>query len=291
MSAENKEDSDEKSFLNADKKKISCKYWMPKRLQSDEKPRALVFICHGLGEHVRSYDSHATALANEGYFVFGHDHVGHGLSEGDRVHVNSFTEYTRDVIQHIDMVQLEHKDLPLFIIGHSMGGTIALKVGLEKPNLFHGMILLGPAIKPNPQTATTFKIMAAKVISRIIPQVGIGTLEAKEMCRDPAVVEKYEKDPLVWHGKVKAKQAVELLMAMNDVMKRINEVTWPLLTICGTDDKLIEPEGCTLLHEKASSSDKTLKMIKGGLHQIHNEPEGVGTQCMEDIMKWIKDHC
>lgn len=56
------------------------------------------------------------------------------------------------------------------------------------------------------------------------------------------------------------RQAVELLMAMSDIMKRVNEVTWPLLTICGTDDKLIEPEGCRLLHEKASSSDKTLKV-------------------------------
>ena len=84
-------------------------------------------------------------------FSFGHDHVGHGKSDGKRVYIESVDHYVDDVIQHCMKMAETYPDLPTFIIGHSMGGMITLRAVLRFPSFFNGMILNGPLIVPGPQ--------------------------------------------------------------------------------------------------------------------------------------------
>ena len=95
-------------------------------------------------------------LGERGLIVFGHDHVGHGSSHGKRVYIESVDHYVDDVVHHCLIMKEKHHDLPLFIVGHSMGGMIAIRTVLRYPHLFKGMVLNGPLIVPGPQVPTIY---------------------------------------------------------------------------------------------------------------------------------------
>ena len=81
-----------------------------------------------------------------GLLCFGHDHVGHGRSPGVRTVVASMDEYTGPLVAECKRMQGKHPGLPLFILGHSMGGLITLTADLENPGLFSGVVLSAPLI-------------------------------------------------------------------------------------------------------------------------------------------------
>ncbi|GFU33589.1 monoglyceride lipase [Nephila pilipes] len=146
------------SILNTKGQKLFCKYWEP-----PEKARALVFIAHGYAEHCLLYDPLAQTLASNNFYVFSHDHVGHGQSEGIRAQIDTFDKFVDDVFNHIDLVRNKFPDLICFICGHSMGGAISILAALKKPDFFNGVILIGPAVTTNPEVTTPFKTALAKI--------------------------------------------------------------------------------------------------------------------------------
>ncbi|XP_065790114.1 monoglyceride lipase isoform X3 [Muntiacus reevesi] len=139
-------------LVNADGQYLFCRYWKPSGA-----PRALVFVSHGAGEHCGRYDELAQMLVGLGLLVFAHDHVGHGQSEGERMVVSDFHVFIRDVLQHVDAVQKDHPGLPVFLLGHSMGGAISILTAAERPGHFSGMVLISPLVVANPDSATLFK--------------------------------------------------------------------------------------------------------------------------------------
>ena len=106
--------------------------------------------------------------------MFGHDHVGHGASQGKRAYIEDVDHYVDDVIEHCSLQKVakrmkkntysslkeKHPNLPLFLIGHSMGGMIAIRVVVRYPKMFQGMILNGPLVIPGPQVKCYSKISA-----------------------------------------------------------------------------------------------------------------------------------
>ena len=117
-----------------------------------------------------------------GLLVFGHDHVGHGDSEGERVQVSSFSEYTDPVISQCRAKREQYPSVPLFIIGHSMGGLITLMAVLKaQESLFAGMVLMGPLIQIAPESASSFQKMMAKVASKVWPSLKVGSLDASNV--------------------------------------------------------------------------------------------------------------
>ena len=112
-------------------------YWRPQQVN---KPKGLVFLSHGYAEYFcPSYDEIAENLCSAGFLVFGHDHVGHGRSTGQRVQVQSLDDYVQPLISHVRKVKMDFNDeIPAFIIGHSMGGLISVYATLSDPDLFKG---------------------------------------------------------------------------------------------------------------------------------------------------------
>jgi len=113
-------------------------YWYP---PAGHHIRALVFLSHGFSEHLGLYGDVGQFLSDKGFLAFGHDHVGHGSSEGRRVYIESVEQYVEDVLSHCATIQEQHPLLPLFLVGHSMGGMVALRCVIRSPGLFQGMIL------------------------------------------------------------------------------------------------------------------------------------------------------
>lgn len=273
-------------FINSDGKHIFCNYWEPK-LTTGEKPRSLVFICHGAAEHCLWYDCIAEPLVEQKCFVFAHDHVGHGQSQGDRVHTNDFMEYIRDVIQHVKLMKEKYPFVPVFVIGHSMGGAITVRTVLEEPDLIQGMVLIAPIIVPKSSDVTPFLIFMARVASIVMPQYQVAKIDPSHITRDPEQNKKYDENELNWHGGLKARWAICLMDSLFAMQPRLKEIEVPFLTMHGNADKIVDVESSEVLVNNASSEDKELKVYDGFYHQLHfDTPEGA-KKCRQDIVEWL----
>uniref|UniRef100_A0A8C6FZT8 Monoglyceride lipase n=1 Tax=Moschus moschiferus TaxID=68415 RepID=A0A8C6FZT8_MOSMO len=239
-------------LVNADGQYLFCRYWKPSGA-----PRALVFMSHGAGEHCGRYDELAQMLVGLGLLVFAHDHIGHGQSEGERMVVSDFHVFVRDVLQHVDAMQRDHPGLPIFLLGHSMGGAISILTAAERPGHFSGMVLISPLVVANPDSVTLFK------------------------------VDIYNADPLVCREGVKVCFGIQLLNAVSRVERALPRLTLPFLLLQGSADRLCDSRGAYLLMESAKSQDKTLKIYEGAYHILHKELPEVTGSVFREINSWV----
>nr|XP_045008686.1 monoglyceride lipase isoform X2 [Jaculus jaculus]XP_045008687.1 monoglyceride lipase isoform X2 [Jaculus jaculus]XP_045008688.1 monoglyceride lipase isoform X2 [Jaculus jaculus] len=269
-------------LVNADGQYLFCRYWKPAGT-----PRALVFVSHGAGEHCGRYDELAQMLRGLDLLVFAHDHVGHGQSEGERMVVSDFHVFVRDVLQHVDTIQKEHPRLPVFLLGHSMGGAIAILAAAEKPTLFSGMVLISPLVLANPESATTFKVLAAKVLNLVLPNLSLGPIDSSVLSRNKAEVDLYDSDPLICRAGLKVCFGIQLMNAVSRVERALPKLTLPFLLLQGSADRLCDSKGAYLLMDSARSQDKTLKLYEGAYHVLHKELPEVTKSVFHEINMWV----
>jgi alpha-beta hydrolase superfamily lysophospholipase len=240
-----------------------------------------------LGEHIGRYHNLVNHVVPLGYAVYGLDHQGHGKSEGTRVFVDRFQTYLDDLKTFYDMVRKDNPGKKVILYGHSMGGLIAVPYALQHQSELDGLVVSAPALKAG-ESITPATIALAKIISAIAPKLGLQSLPSADLSHDKAVVEAYDKDPLVYRGKVTARLGSEMLSTMSKVEAQLPSITLPLLILQGSDDKLVNAEGARMLHEKAGSKDKTLKVYEGFYHEVHNEPDKA--RVFADIEDWLGKH-
>ena len=100
--------------------------WLP---EGDKK--AVLLVAHGFAEHSGRYGNVVNHFVAKGYPVYALDHRGHGRSDGERVQVERFTDYLKDLKTFFDIVRKENPDDKIFLIGHSMGSSISLAYTYE----------------------------------------------------------------------------------------------------------------------------------------------------------------
>ena len=108
------------------------------------------------------------------------------------------------------------------------------------------------------------------------------------MSRDPAVVDAYLNDPLVYTGKITARLGAEMLKTMKDVTEKASGIKLPVMIVQGGDDILVDPSGAQLLYDSVGSEDKTIKIYDGLYHEVFNEPEH--GQVLNDVNRWLEAH-
>jgi alpha-beta hydrolase superfamily lysophospholipase len=256
--------------------------WLP-----EGESKAVLLIVHGLAEHSGRYMNVVNYFVPLGYAIYGVDHVGHGKSGGTRVHVERFEDFTDTLKIYFDMVRNWQPDKPIFLVGNSMGGLIGPVYLLDHQAELTGAVLSGPSVKV-PDTISPITIFVGKVISALMPKFGLIGLEAEGVSRDPAVVQAYVSDPLVWHGKITARLSAELVKAMQRVTAEATKITLPILIVQGSADKLVDPKGAQMLYDTVSSVDKAIKIYDGLYHEVYNEPEH--DQVLGDVKAWLKAH-
>ncbi|MFK8052132.1 MAG: lysophospholipase [Woeseiaceae bacterium] len=256
--------------------------WMP------DTPKAIVVLAHGLAEHSGRYSHVAEALADRQIATFAVDHLGHGKSPGQRCVIERFDQYQDGIDTLYALAVARFSDIPVFMLGHSMGGLIAGLSVLRHPDRYQGLIMTGPAVMPvDPPPA--WQEWVVGLVSRWLPAAGVVALEAEAISRDPAVVDDYLNDPLVHNGKVTARLAVEIFGEMEYFRSHASEINIPLLVMHGASDRLTAPEGSRWVAEAASSADKTLVIADDAYHELFNEPD---RQIYIDRLKdWVADRC
>ena len=248
--------------------------------------RAVIVLAHGLAEHSGRYDAVARTLTDAGYAVHAIDLVGHGRSPGRRCHVNRFEDYVASIIRLAHHARAQHPGVPLFMLGHSMGGLVATHALLSDPELFAGGLLSGPAILPT-KAPPAWQMMIGRILSRLLPTAGLLQLDASLVSRDPEVVARYQSDPLVHSGKISARLANELFEAMAQARDRAGDLRMPLLIQHGSADSLTAPAGSRLLADRAGSGDVALHEYDGLYHEIFNEPER--ERVLGDLLAWLAE--
>jgi alpha-beta hydrolase superfamily lysophospholipase len=203
------------------------------------------------------------------------------------VYVERFEDFTETLKRFFDQIRKWQPDPPIFLVGHSMGGLIGAAYLLEHQTELSGAVLSGPSVKV-PDTISPVTILMGKLFSAVMPRVGLVALDADGVSRDPAVVEAYVKDPLVYKGKTTARLAAELLKTMKRVSHEADRITLPIMIIQGGADRLVDPSGAQLLYERVSSTDKTLKVYDNLYHEVFNEPEH--DQVLADVGSWLDAH-
>lgn len=272
----------ERSFDGVDDVHIVYDVWTP-----DTTPRAVLILAHGLGEHARRYDHVAERFGRAGLITYALDHRGHGRSGGKRVLLRDISEYTSDFDTLVGIAAREHPGLKRIVLGHSMGGGIVFSYGVEHPDDYDLMVLSGPAVAA--QLAVSAPLAwIAKTVGAVAPGFPLQALDATAVSRDPAVVDAYNTDPLVYHGKVPGGVARALFLVGETMPQRAPSLTAPLLVVHGSDDRLIPAEGSRQLVAAVGSSDVELKIYPGLYHEVFNEPEQ--EQVLDDVVSWLDAH-
>ena len=256
--------------------------WLP-----DGKPKAVPLVAHGVAEHSGRYKNLVNYFVPKGYAVYAFDYRGHGKSEGMRSYVDRFSDYLADLKTFFDIVRKEHRDAKIFLVGHSMGPTIAVPYAVEHQQELAGMITSGASLVASP-TVSPALLAIAGIISALAPKMGVSVLDASTISRDKAVVDAYVNDPLVFRGKIPARTGAELAKMWKTLPEEMSKIKLPVLIMHGSADQLCDPAGSKLLYERVGSKDKTLKLYKGFYHEIFNEPEH--KQVMADVETWLKKH-
>ena len=247
-----------------------------------ENPRAVLVIVHGLAEHSGRYDYVAEKFQNAGFGVIRFDNRGHGKSRGDRAWIESFQEYIDDANSVVNRTAEEFAGIPLFLMGHSMGGFIATGYAIKYPGKVQGQIFSGAAV--GPLSAFDFlRDMDYKAHGRDPLPNGLGHL----VSRDPAVVSAYAQDPLVLKSITTQLAGSVWKDGVAWIEANAHTINVPALILHGGDDQIVPPAASEWLYNQIASTDKSLKIYPGLYHEILNDPEK--DQVISDIVAWVQE--
>ncbi|MEO6718553.1 MAG: lysophospholipase [Novosphingobium sp.] len=260
--------------------KLFAQSWLP-----DGEPQDVVVIAHGYAEHGGRYANVVERLVPLGYAVHAIDHRGHGRSGGKRALIDRMEWVLADFDGFVNEVRKRHGGMKLKLLGHSMGGSIALSYALRHFDKLSGLILSGPAVGG---LVPPLQQMILRAISAVAPTMGTLMLPPETISRDPAVVAAYVSDPLVTVGKVPARTAAELVAAASSFPALVPGICLPILIQHGAQDLPVPPEGNRAVYDLIGSPDKTIRIYEGLYHEIYNEPEREAV--LDDLMAWLTAH-
>jgi alpha-beta hydrolase superfamily lysophospholipase len=242
-------------------------------------------LAHGYAEHLGRYRAVAEYLTGAGYAVHALDHRGHGKSGGTRAVIDSFGNADADIDLLVDRVRGESGLARIKLIGHSMGGSLALNYALNHPDKLSGLVLSGPAIGGG---LPKIQALLLALISKIAPAMGMIQLDADAVSRDSQVVTDYKADPLVFHGKVPARTAREMMQAVTTYPPRVGAMQVPCLLMHGSADTLVRAADAQPVFDAIASPDKTVRIFDGLYHEIFNEPERL--EVLGIVRDWLDAH-
>ena len=220
-----------------------------------------------------------------GFAVYALDHRGHGRSGGPRANIERFDYVVSDLGVFLGRAQRPHPGLPVILLGHSMGGAIALGCALKYENALRALVLSAPALAVA-EEPSFFKRLTVRALSSLRPDSGVMKIPARAISRDLSVVRAYESDPLVFHDAIPARTAHELLEAMASLRNRAHELRLPVLIQHGSADELVPLAAVHPVYQALGlERRRTLRIYNGLYHEVYNEPER--ERVIGDLVSWL----
>lgn len=234
------------------------------------RPRGVLVIVHGLGEHSGRYQNVVDAVDGLPLSVWAHDLRGFGRSTGQRGHVDSFWDYMEDLDSFLGRVADREGSLPVFLLGHSYGGLISLHYALCRPGRLAGLVLSSPCLGLAVEVPR-WKHAAALLLSRLSPRFTLPNgIDPALLSHDRQVVDRYRSDPLVT-DRVSARLYTEMLAAMERVARKAVQLDVPCLLLLAGDDALVSAAVAENVFVRLGSTDKQVRTYPGCYHELFNE--------------------
>lgn len=279
--------------------------WIP-----DGEPVGVLQMCHGMVEYIDRYDEFASFLATQGYYVVGHDHLGHGLSIVSEDKLGYFHHPDGNAVVISDIQQLRVKTqekypkLPYFMMGHSMGSFLLRQyLGLYSGGL-SGAVIMGTGNQPN--AILLGGMLVCKLISlfkgwehrsKLVNNMAAGGYEKKLglswLSKNPENQEKYLKDPLC--GFVFTLNAYyhmfQGMFLMNTQEKEGKaSKALPLFFVSGAEDPVGQNgkgvEKVVKLYQESGYQKVQMKLYEGDTHEILQECDR--QVVFQDILNFLR---
>lgn len=260
---------------------IAAERWLPAG-----RVRAVVVFMHGLGEHrrARPYPPFYQALAARGFAVLAFDLRGHGESQGPRLYARDLGVLTRDLSHAIDLAADEADGRPVFVMGGSLGGLLALTAAFEPHDSLAGIIAGAPALDAS--GATGFARRMLPLLGRLAPRLRLDPgLDLSGITRDSRALALYLDDPRLQLGRITPGLARAALDGIELVMRRADDLAVPLLLMHGLADRIVPPDGTIALHAIAGARDKTLRTYPEAFHHLLLD---VRDETTRDVLAWLE---
>jgi alpha-beta hydrolase superfamily lysophospholipase len=235
-----------------------------------DKSRARVLLVHGISEHSGRHLNTVNYLLSKNIECIRFDLRGAGKSGGTRQWIEHFSDYVEDVTQVFNWIQGSLPPLPLYVLGHSLGGAIAIYFSSNYGNLFQGLILSAPAYLTG-SGVSPVKIHVGRFLNLFFPKLRIHGLEGNPgVSRDPEVCKAYKEDPLSFHFNT-LQQGNEVLNAFKVLPEICKKISLPVFIAHGTSDTVILHAGSFTLWQALASGQKELFFLPNGYHEPHND--------------------
>jgi alpha-beta hydrolase superfamily lysophospholipase len=270
----------EDHFITPDGYDVYTQAWLP-----GGKPRAIMLIVHGLGEHSGRYTNYVNYFVPRGYALYGFDTRGHGRTSGPRGYVERFDRFVEDVDRRAAQARSDWPGKPLFVLAHSLGSLMGLSYARQYPDRLNGLIVTGTALQ-DALELPAWQRSLAKVLSRVTPTLKMNNgVALSGLSHDPAVSVAFEADPLT-HPWATPRLATEAEVVRAQI--RQGAATWqvPTLMLHGGADPVCLPEGARLFASQTPAGLVEYRNYPGLYHEIHNEPEK--EQIFNDIEAWLQ---
>lgn len=258
--------------------------WLPEREPS------LVLCClHGMVSHGLPYGIAADGLVPHGAAVYAIDHRGHGLSGGAAGDVVSLRRMLADIQEFLDFVKKQHPDVPLFLLGESMGALFAINFAARRPEGIAGLILKAPPIKSTfvPDVVEIMRMPFYVASGLMDPRkpVIVATRQKNYVFKHPLNLEMDKKDPY----RLK-KFPPHLLFRLRDMQRYARDtapgkLAMPSLVQQGGMDRTVDPAATQSFFNNIESKDKTLKIYPLGYHSMWTDPDC--TDMIDELRKWL----
>ena len=269
------------SLTTTDGLSLAGRSWMPAHTD------AVIAVVHGIAEHGGRYAWLAHRACAQGIGVVTVDLRGHGRSPGERSYVERFDDYLNDV----DALWVRAGELaagrPLFLLGHSMGGAIALRWTAQRRPAMAGLILSSAALKIGGDVPRLL-IALAPLLSRWLPHLRGTRLDPALISNDSSQVAAYMNDPLVSLKAPPARTGAELLAVMEVNRAATPDLDLPVYLFHGDADRLTDPEGSREIHAAWGGADKTLRLWPGSRHETLNDLDREAV--VAELLGWVRAH-
>ena len=260
---------------------------LPGRVWCAERPRALVAIVHGIGEHSGRYSAFASELARARFTCVALDLPGHGESAGPRGDIPSWIKLRDQIVPAMFTASRglpdQPSELPCVLLGHSMGGVIALDHALAHPRGLSAMVLSAPALRT--AMPPWWKLALANVARVATPSAGFpNALDTEGLSRDAEVVRAYRTDPLV-HDRISPRTYFAFAEAAQRCRREIRTLQVPTLMLQGMADRLVDPKGALDAAGAAPHGMLRFVTLRDAYHEVFND---TGREAViRDLLAWL----
>jgi alpha-beta hydrolase superfamily lysophospholipase len=284
MNAMNSEDG---KILSFDGIELFYYYWEPQNNEFDK----ILLVLHGIGFHSKPYQIVAHYLNPEGIGVYALDTRGHGHSSGKRGVLDSPHALVEDVKQMINFLHESHPEKKIFILGESMGGSIALAYTANYQDTIAGLILVAPGLQLQVKHFLgfeTFKVLFGLMFNRDAKVVSLTDDKLESSSRKQEFIQFKRNDPLSLD-----RVSVSYLLTLNALnsnwkSRYAEKIMIPTLILHGGKDSIINPNGSQKLYAALATSDKKIVLLPDAYHTLFWDTDT--PKVFDEIIDWLRVH-